>query len=173
MYQCIKEKTFSLNDTIKYSIHDLKTKTDTKDEALWNSTLTTVFLGYCHSFTFPQSLKADMIADALVFGLDGALDYRVFLHDPLYHHFVSNPLVFPRLWREYRQAGPPPCPGLVRGIPSPVFCLLLAGSLWHKGAYNRTFPCIEANYPYAIKNQRGAEPRWTSTNGWRTLYVLP
>ena len=24
------------------------------------------------------------------------------------------------------------------------------------GAYNRTFPCMEANYPYAIKNQRGA-----------------
>ena len=31
-----------------------------------------------------------------------------------------------------------------------------AGSLWHKGAYNRTFPCMEANYPYAIKNQRRA-----------------
>ena len=24
---------------------------------------------------------------------------------------------------------------------------LLAGSLWHKGAYNRTFPCMEATYP--------------------------
>ena len=46
-----------------------------------------------------------------------------------------------------------------RRIQSPLlgaFCLLLAGSLWHKGAYNRTFPCMEANYPYAIKNQRGA-----------------
>ena len=40
-----------------------------------------------------------------------------------------------------------------------VFCLLLAGSLWHKGAYNRTFPCMEANYPYAIKNQRGASKK--------------
>ena len=27
-----------------------------------------------------------------------------------------------------------------------VFYLLLAGSLWHKGAYNRTFPCMEATY---------------------------
>ena len=36
------------------------------------------------------------------------------------------------------------------------FFLLLAGSLWHKGAYNRTFPCIEENYPYAVKNQPGA-----------------
>ena len=28
-----------------------------------------------------------------------------------------------------------------------------------KGAYNRTFPCMEANYPYAIKNQRGASKK--------------
>ena len=34
--------------------------------------------------------------------------------------------------------------------------MLLAGCLWHKGAYNRTFPCMEANYPDDIKNQRGA-----------------
>ena len=49
-----------------------------------------------------------------------------------------------------------------RLIQSPLlgaFCLLLAGSLRHKGAYNRTFPCMEANYPYAIKNQRGASKK--------------
>ena len=68
------------------------TKTDTKHEALWNSTLTTVFLGY--SFTFSEKLKADMVVDALVFVLDGVLDYGVFLHEPHYHHFVSNPLVY-------------------------------------------------------------------------------
>ena len=37
--------------------------------------------------------------------------------------------------------------------------MLLSGSLWHKGAYNRTFPCMEATYPYAIKNQRGASKK--------------
>ena len=56
-------------------------------------------------------------------------------------------------------SGPPPCPGLFRGVASPpvlchkeparaskapyhfvfVFCLLPAGSLWHKGSYNRTY----------------------------------
>ena len=30
------------------------------------------------------------------------------------------------------------------------------GSFWHEGAYNRTFPYIQANNPYAIKNQPGA-----------------
>ena len=29
-----------------------------------------------------------------------------------------------------------------------VFCLLLAGSLWHKGAYNRNFTCMEASYSF-------------------------
>ena len=29
-------------------------------------------------------------------------------------------------------------------------------ALWHKEAYNRFFPCMEATYPYAIKNQRKA-----------------
>ena len=33
---------------------------------------------------------------------------------------------------------------------------LVTGSLWHKGAKKRSFPCMEANYPFAIKNQRGA-----------------
>ena len=33
--------------------------------------------------------------------------------------------------------------------------------IWHKGAYNRTFPCMEATYSYAIKNQQGAM-RWHS-----------
>ena len=32
------------------------------------------------------------------------------------------------------------------------------------GAYNRTFQCMEANYPYAIKNQRGA--RNTPSRGY-------
>ena len=34
---------------------------------------------------------------------------------------------------------------------------LLAPALFcHKGAYSRTFPCMEATYPYAMKPQRGA-----------------
>ena len=30
--------------------------------------------------------------------------------------------------------------------------------------HNRTFPCMEANYPYAVKNQRGA--RNTPSRGY-------
>ena len=50
----------------------------------------------------------------------------------------------------------------VRRIQSPLlgaFCLLLAGSSWHKNSW---LPCTEKSYyrrPYAIKNQRGASKR--------------
>ena len=50
------------------------------------------------------------------------------------------------------QTGPPRCRGSSRGIATPA----LLCSLSYKGAYNRTFPCMEATYPYVIKNQRGA-----------------
>ena len=30
------------------------------------------------------------------------LSYRVYLHDPAYHYLVSNPLVSPRVFRQYK-----------------------------------------------------------------------
>ena len=33
------------------------------------------------------------------------------------------------------------------GSPLVLLCLLLAGSLWHEGAYNRAFQCMEVAYP--------------------------
>ena len=66
--------------------------------------------------------------------------------------------------RTSRQSCPPRCRGLFQGVatpailclciknqlrhPKPPYYLLLAGSLWHKGAHDRTFPCMEANYPH-------------------------
>ena len=47
-----------------------------------------------------------------------------------------------------------------RRIQREVFCLLLAGSLWHKGAYNRNFPCMEATYPICHKEPARS---WRST----------
>ena len=37
---------------------------------------------------------------------------------------------------------------------SSIITLSVPVSFWHKGIYNRTFSCREANYPYTIKNQR-------------------
>ena len=76
-------------------------------------------------------------------------------------------------------------PARRKNTPYQGYFLLLAGSLWHedswlscttrsyqgwlharkgpiRGAPNRFFPCMEATYPYDIKNQRGARntPQW-------------
>ena len=55
-----------------------------------------------------------------------------------------------------------------RRIQSPLlgaFCLLHAGSLWHKGAYNRIFPCMEANYPWMQRTGSLWHKRhWSSNN---------
>ena len=78
------------------------------------------------------------------------------------------------------QTGPPRCRGLFRGVATPaVLCykepdrriqspllgaLFLAGSLWHKGAYRRTIPCMEANYPlwHKIAGASNTLELWTN-----------
>ena len=50
-----------------------------------------------------------------------------------------------------QQSGPPPCRGSI-----PRNCWRQLSYAIKKGAYNKTFPCMEATYPFVIKNQRGA-----------------
>ena len=49
--------------------------------------------------------------------------------------------------------------------------MLLTGSLWHKGAYNRTFTCMEATYPLCHKEPARSKqrPNQTSTSRWTSL----
>ena len=42
-------------------------------------------------------------------------------------------------------------PARASKAPIEGYFLPYAGSLWHKGAYNRTFPCREATYPLCHK----------------------
>ena len=34
--------------------------------------------------------------------MTASLSYRVYLHDPTYHYLVKNPLVSPRIFRQYK-----------------------------------------------------------------------
>ena len=88
-----------------------------------------------------------------------------------------------------QQGCPPRCWGLFRGLtsqlsyaiknqlgyPKPptrgISCLPYTGSLWHKGAYNRIFPLLEANYPYAIKKMPGS--LWHRIAGEATPRNIP
>merc|ERR1711915_192629 len=56
----------------------------------------------CYTFSYKAKLKADMLTDGLVFQLDPKLSYRIIIHDPNYLLMASNPLVFPRIWQDYK-----------------------------------------------------------------------
>ena len=99
---CIEEKTYSLNDTIKSAFHDIMQPKSIMNASHWSQNFGSPYLGMCHTFIYPKKLKADMLADGLVFQLDPELSYKVILHDPKYLLMASNPLVFPRIWREYK-----------------------------------------------------------------------
>ena len=108
--------------------------------------------------------------------------------------YTANYFILLQLLTE--QAGPPRCRRHFRGIAGisslmplrtrswhpnphpnalerkiPLFCLFLTGSLWHKGAYNRTFPCMEATYPYFLMH-KWAGAALLSTNESHALTFL-
>ena len=73
-----------------------------KTPKYWKPNFGSPHLGMCHTLSLPTKLKADMMADGLMFQLDPSLSYKVIIHDPKYFLMASNPLVFPRIWREYK-----------------------------------------------------------------------
>lgn len=87
------------------------------NSSFWSRNFGSPFMGTCHTFNYPVKvirwlsgcaimsmlqLNADMIVDGVVFMLDPELSYRVLFHDPRYFLMASNPLVFPRIWKEYK-----------------------------------------------------------------------
>ena len=102
---CFEDNTFTLNETLMGVVYSLAIKEDilvnNNPYVTWNITASNVYLGRCHTLLFTKPLLADMITDALGFGLNPEMSYRVLLHDQNYYLLASNPMVFPRIWVEY------------------------------------------------------------------------
>ena len=90
---CVKEKTFPLNSTVKQTM---------LNSSLWSTTMATVYYGMCHTFRNTEKLPAMAMVPAGVFYLNPNLTQRIIIHDPLFYHILSNSLVFPRVWLEYK-----------------------------------------------------------------------
>ena len=99
---CIKEKTFNLDDTIKTAFHGATNPKLIKSQTHWRPNFGSPHLGMCHTFTYGTKLQADMVKDSLTFQLDPNLSYKVIIHDPKFFLMASNPLVFPRIWKEFK-----------------------------------------------------------------------
>ena len=99
---CVRNNTFSFNDSIKDARFNMQTMESVVKESLWRTTMDTVYYGTCHTFNYSDRIYADMVLDSFLFYLDPSLKYRVIFHDPKFYHIVSNTLTFPRIWLEYK-----------------------------------------------------------------------
>ena len=79
---CIKERTFSINNTIISAFHDITNLTSVMNPLYWTLNFGSPYLGMCHTFIYTTKLKADMLSDGVVFQLDPELSYKVIIHDP-------------------------------------------------------------------------------------------
>ena len=100
--ECIQEKTYGLKDTIKSAFHDATNPKSIMSNIYWTPNFGSPYLGMCHTFLYGKGLKADMMKDGLLFQLDPNLSYKVIIHDPKFYLIASNPLVFPRIWKEMK-----------------------------------------------------------------------
>ena len=98
MERCVRENTFPFN--IKQNV---------TNSSLWSSSMSAVYAGLCHTFSYPRPLSAEVNTKDF-FYLEPGLSYRVLIHDPKFHHVVTNRLAFPRIWLQY-QAGQNMGPG--------------------------------------------------------------
>ena len=154
---CIQQKTFSINDTVISAFHDLTNPVSVMNEKYWTRNFGCPFLGMCHTFIFPTKLKADMLEDGVIFQLNPELSYKVIIHDPKYYLMASNPLVFPRIWREYK----------AQDIEPNKFEWLYISETDHKLLNRPEQPCEEnPSYDYitCVKNSQardvGCRPAW-------------
>lgn len=100
---CIRAKTFNFTDTIKNAYHDATDPKVLMSEEQWIPNFGSPYLGMCHTFLYETQLRADMMKDGIFFRLDPNLSYKVIIHDPRFFLMTSNPLVFPRIWKEYKK----------------------------------------------------------------------
>ena len=100
---CYEENTYRLNETIFDAFHNVIEQNDLlKNTSSWIVNKGNVYKGQCHTFQYPNPLQADAFEDVLMFAINPNISYEVFFHDPNYYLIVPNPMVFPRIWLEYK-----------------------------------------------------------------------
>ena len=72
--ECIKNKTFSLGDTVKSVFHGVAKKKTITPSNFFIPNFVFPMLGMCHTFIYPEQLEADRLTDGLACQLDLLLD---------------------------------------------------------------------------------------------------
>ena len=74
---CIRDLTFSFDETIKHGTLGAEGLVDLKNMTFWSSTMENMAIGMCHTFIYPDKVAADMMKDAIYFSVDTNLKYPI------------------------------------------------------------------------------------------------
>ena len=74
--ECVRNNSFSFDETLKYSSLGENAIVDLKNRTFWKSTVHTTMYGICHTLVFPDPVGADMLDDLVYFSLDPNLRYE-------------------------------------------------------------------------------------------------
>ena len=98
---CFDENTFGLNETIFDAFQDTINRKDIPlNSSSWKVIKGSVLQGQCHTYQHPILLGADQTKDGIDFALLPDVPYLIFIHDPNFYLFASNPMIFPSMWKE-------------------------------------------------------------------------
>ena len=100
---CFEDNSFDLNETIFDAFQDTINRKDiSMNSSFWKVIKGSVLAGQCHTYLHPKLLGADQTKDGLDFALKPNEPYLIFIHDPKFYLFASNPMIFPSIWKEFK-----------------------------------------------------------------------
>ena len=73
---------------------------DGRNSSLWNSSLALVYMGVCHTFSYPEDPDTDR--SIFSFYLEPGLKYRILIHDPKFYLHVVKSGIFPRMFVNFK-----------------------------------------------------------------------
>ena len=95
--ECIKNKTFDLNETILSAEMGLSKQNNLLENSNWEWDVSNTDDGRCYTFDSSLWLEANIENGALFFKLNNSLDYIIHIHDPSFFLLTTNPLTIPKL----------------------------------------------------------------------------
>ena len=89
--RCIRDNTFPLESSVTHH--------DGRNSSLWSSNMGLVYMGVCHTFSYPEDPDTDR--SLFAFYLEPGLKYRILIHDLKFYLHVGKSGIFPRMFVLY------------------------------------------------------------------------
>ena len=94
---CIKNRTYSFEETIPYAQRGAHVSKLMTDSDFWKSDITAMQAGRCHTLNYPEPVGARLETNILFFSLNPELSYDVVIHDPTFYLYSLTPSAVPQI----------------------------------------------------------------------------